>query len=930
MSSLTTIEVLLREAKEIHGKSFPAIDKKIADCTAVGEWPPEPDSEAEYEFLADVYRELLSLNSVALCLSGGGIRSASFALGVLEALARNELVEEFHYLSTVSGGGYIGSWLSAWIHRCGRKDVFEQLAKGRKEIKKPAAPPKLLPDREPDPLHALRADSNYLTPKLGLMSADTWTGIALYVRNLLMNWAVIGTFILAVVMLPSIVVTLIGTATAGWFGIIAIAVVLALTAWAFATASRPTWARTNLAQAPFLWLDLVPFFVGSLFWITALRSGAIVPDHWWRLCPYLGQPANFIVDFAIASSALATLGWLLGARPVKPPESCEPRYRQVWDAASWVIAGAIFGAVVAGGSLLYVGLAHDYPNGILVLGVILGPLWILQAQVTAETFFVGFRSAAERGTDDREWLARSAGWYSAAGIGWALFCAVVLLGPDAIAALDTWLKVTYVPHVLASAGGVSGVITTLLGKSSLTSFKQTAQAFRLNIVLAVAAPVFVVSLIVGLSAFADWILYHDVEVPNYRAAVHGTWWVSIAWCAGITVVGVITSYFVNINRFSLHSVYRNRLIRAFLGASNDNRHENKFTGFDPTDNVVIADLWPATIGPAEQRPPFHMVNMALNVVSTRNLAWQERMAEPFIATPLHCGSDRAGYRTSGEYGKKLSLGTAMAISGAAVSPSMGYHSSPSLSFLLALFNVRLGWWLGNPGPEGERTYKTDGPKLGAWWLAQETLGLTTDSRGYVYLSDGGHFENLGLYEMVRRRCRHIVVCDAGCDPEFAFEDLGNAVRKIRIDLGVEIKFFGLDGLRKRRRDVVDKKCCSAPVASPDPGSRAVEPYWDVGIITYPESAANGSGNCGLILYLKPGIRGDEPADVVSYAHTNSAFPHETTADQWFSESQFESYRALGAHVLDSVIGNSRVQQKPRPRTLKVVLEALREAPPTPS
>src|ERR1019366_9431700 len=108
---------------------------------------------------------------------------------------------------------------------------------------------------------------------------------------------------------------------------------------------------------------------------------------------------------------------------------------------------------------------------------------------------------------------------------------------------------------------------------------------------------------------------------------------------------------------------------------------------------------------------------------------------------------------------------------------MGYHSSPAIGFLVALLNVRLGWWLGNPGQEGAATFRMEGPGFAIWPLLSETFGLTTDAKPYVYLSDGGHFENLGLYEMVRRRCRFILVVDAGCDKDFAFEDLGNAVRK---------------------------------------------------------------------------------------------------------------------------------------------------------
>ena len=128
----------------------------------------------------------------------------------------------------------------------------------------------------------------------------------------------------------------------------------------------------------------------------------------------------------------------------------------------------------------------------------------------------------------------------------------------------------------------------------------------------------------------------------------------------------------------------------------------------------------------------------------------------------------------------------MAISGAAASPNMGYHSAPAVTFLLAFFNVRLGWWLGNPGPAGRHTFDQSCPRIAVRPLFAETFGLTDANNPYVYLSDGGHFENLGLYEMVLRRCHCIVVCDASCDSARSFVDLGNAIRKIRIDLGIDI------------------------------------------------------------------------------------------------------------------------------------------------
>jgi hypothetical protein len=120
------------------------------------------------------------------------------------------------------------------------------------------------------------------------------------------------------------------------------------------------------------------------------------------------------------------------------------------------------------------------------------------------------------------------------------------------------------------------------------------------------------------------------------------------------------------------------------------------------------------------------------------------------------------------------------------------------------------------------------------------LGMTSDTSRYVYLSDGGHFENLALYEMVRRRCRFIVVSDAGCDPEFAFEDIGNAVRKIEIDLGVPIHFRGLDKLKPRHTPNLLDELLGEPAPPPiNRGNAEPPPYHAIGIIDYP--AADGPG-----------------------------------------------------------------------------------------
>src|SRR6266571_125434 len=137
----------------------------------------------------------LSEKRAALCISGGGIRSATFGLGVLQGLARCGLLDKFHYLSTVSGGGYIGSWLSAWIHRAegGLASVIKQLA---------GLDANARPNPEPIEIQNLRSYSNYLSPRLGLLSADSWTLVGTYLRNLLLNWCVIIPLLGAALTLP--------------------------------------------------------------------------------------------------------------------------------------------------------------------------------------------------------------------------------------------------------------------------------------------------------------------------------------------------------------------------------------------------------------------------------------------------------------------------------------------------------------------------------------------------------------------------------------------------------------------------------------------------------------------------------------------------------------------------------------------------------
>jgi hypothetical protein len=252
------------------------------------------------------------------------------------------------------------------------------------------------------------------------------------------------------------------------------------------------------------------------------------------------------------------------------------------------------------------------------------------------------------------------------------------------------------------------------------------------------------------------------------------------------------------------------------------------------------------------------------------------------------GNHALGYRAASQYGSDgggkgtgLSLGMALAVSGAAASPAMGIYSTKARAFLLTLANARLGLWFGNPSSDS--TWQNSEPPLGVGPLTHELLGLTTEENPYVYLSDGGHYENLGMWEMVSRRCRFIVVSDAGCDPDYTFDDLSNAVRRIRLDLGIPIQF--------------------EPIAMTRAGQGHTNPHAALGVIRY--SVVDGpAAPDGVVLYLKATLSGDEPVDVLNFATGDSLFPHDSTGNQFFDEARFESYRTLGFHTVLS-LGSGR-------------------------
>jgi len=866
--------------------------------------PDGPEAPLTFEqVLAQEDAVLGGKQRSALCISGGGIRSATFALGALQGLAELGILENFDYLSTVSGGGFIGSWLTAWKERW--KGLTTPKKLGNKtttlvsQLKPFALPP---PEEHPDPIQHLRDYNNYLSPKLGFFSADTWTLAATVARNMLLVWLVFVPLLMCALMAPRIVLSLgkVGDHPE-WWGLTfdqfyqGRYIPLSLAGLFFAIGILnllrylPGVGNKNHTEGQFLKYCFGPIFLAAVALLLAeawfIGSDYTNGHNFPSRLGYWDYFRGIAISGAAGYLAYGLIYWRRVGEKLRELKAKESLHRV--SRTKWILglltAAAITAFCVPGGARLLSGDVFGHMSWEQYTTFAM-PL-LFTSFGLAVTIFVGFTSRV-LGDEDREWLARTAAWGMLSMAAWIGFSAMSLFAPLLVFWLHAKLKL-WADTTFATAGGISGVLTALAGFSNKTKAKNgtsgSKQGSALDLAGKLAAPVFIVILLASLAILDNWLLSKAHLVKSNLTAhteflekTHPEHAILLALVC--LLFSWVMAKFIDINKFSLQAMYRNRLIRAYLGASNPNPQINQFTGFDQTDDYYLKNLTPSL-------KPFHVINMTLNLISGERLAWQQRRAAPFTASALHCGSDILGYRPSGEYGGEngISLGTALAISGAAASPNMGYYSSPTITFIMTLFNARLGSWFGNPR---RKSWRDSGPHSAFDSIIREALGRTNETSPYIYLSDGGHFENLGLYEMVRRRCRYIVALDGGGDPEYHYEALGNALRKIRIDMKIPIDFL-------------------PPHSSPGemPKSRCA-----VAEIRYKE--IDPALENGYLVYIKPVVLASDDADVTAYQAAHPAFPHESTGNQWFNESQTESYRMLGVRsVLEAFKKPWDAQQK---------------------
>ncbi|WP_395015753.1 patatin-like phospholipase family protein [Dongia sp.] len=409
------------------------------------------------------------------------------------------------------------------------------------------------------------------------------------------------------------------------------------------------------------------------------------------------------------------------------------------------------------------------------------------------------------------------------------------------------------------------------------------------------------------------ILFLAYGTAQYLGDPFGANWI---WFAVLVILTLLFALLTNLNLVSQHRMYRDRLMEALC----------------PDPKSVEKGIWhPAKIADALQLSvlaggvnsgkkkkedpairivgPYHLINTALIIPDSEKPKYSGRGADSFVLSPRFCGSDATHWLKTEQYmDDQMVLPTAMAISGAALNAHSGPDGkgmlrTPLISFLVTLFGAQLGYWAPNPGKPQQLQQTANYLRPGLSGL----LGYRMDEHGgFLQLSDGGHFENLGLYELVRRKMDLILVSDGGQDGDFTFADLGNAIERVRVDFGVNIRF--------------DDECYTLEGVLPKPREAKSETWrikfglakrgFALASIWYPDRQS-----CGVLIYVKATMVDGLPSDLYAYKAQNPEYPDQTTLDQFFDEDQFEAYRELGYNLVKQMFAEFAEEATAAPESL---------------
>jgi hypothetical protein len=794
-----------------------------------------------------------ALEAVGLALSGGGIRSAAVSLGVLQAFNFYNVLRKVDYLSTVSGGGYMGCSLTATLSVSEGGFVYGNVG----QIGAAAPPAGDISDT--DAVGHIRNYSNYLIPS-GLR--DVVTGLAIIVRGLVANFGLV---------LP--VMLVLATLTIWW---------------------KPK--RSDLSEPSFFGLSLEKILPTDRFGLTlALFLIGLVLFFAWAIYRSFLAP-NSQSEYRENLPTLAA-GFLI---VVVVALFCEIQ--------PFVIAG-MFGM-----------LDQTTPQEALFALV---TSWIKSlAAITAPISAVVMFFRQQLG----DFLKSTSDGIVASLSGQAVKLLVWVAG--LALPLCIWVGYLYLCFwgIANDGGGAAAAAAKSCPPGSISAtIKIDDQSFNYQGdvrgtsqgcgACACAAPSKQQSDGGQFAHTPPWIRTSADRLTagldrTLNSATLGFARLLTGWATGKPVaflylcVGILLSllsYLLKPNANSLHRLYRDRLSKAFLFNPNERtsrQHTSQTVSahlggdFVPLDTMLLGEL-------SSKLAPYHLINAALNIQGSDYANRRGRNADFFLFSKKWIGSIATGYAPIEDFQRNspdLDLATAMAISGAAASSNMGADTIKPLTPTLALLNVRLGYWLRNPAfwaPTGApMSYREQLSARNSWiprhWLKfylwAEITGRLYENSDLVYLTDGGHIENLGIYELLRRKCRVIVAVDAEADRNMNFPSLVTLQRYARIDLGIRINLPWLS-IQKTTTDWMMPPKGRNPSLQPTSG-----PHVAVGTIEY------GAGERGFLVYIKSSLSGDENDYIRDYARRNPSFPHESTGDQFFSEEQFEVYRALGFHM----------------------------------
>jgi hypothetical protein len=544
-------------------------------------------------------------------------------------------------------------------------------------------------------------------------------------------------------------------------------------------------------------------------------------------------------------------------------------------------------------------------------------LWLVIAVLGGLAIFLGFLWLAVRFKDDKRRY-----WFGAISGGCAVLALVLLLFAVAIpwvihlarpyyltfsppsaahATKSTTVAVTSV-GLFAVLGGWIAAARRLLSSSSAIEkdMLSTAEAgvkkyrtFFINLAATIAGPLLVLA---GIIIAAYWGSAYPASFSGGGLFELVTWLIIVAVWAFIW-------NFADVTAWSLYPMYRNRLSAGFVL-----RRTKRFQG-DPPSPTAVGDR------DADERPygqsywlsdftprnfPEIIICAAANI-SDYGATPSGSHVTSFTFSSQCIGGPIVGAKPTTTYEDALGRGvsqarfatlpTAMAISAAAISPSMGRMTRAPFRFFLALANLRLGVWVPNPRQLGKfekhqsrKWYQPTNFKLlpRPQYLVREMLGLNNLNAPFLYVTDGGHYENLGLVELLRRKCETIWCIDAAGDKVDTFSTLGGALQTAQAELHISVQ-------------IDPEKHMKPQAAQAGRPVQFVDKPFCVGKITYPDQTT------GILIHVKAGVPTNAPLSVQSFARQHQNFPCDSTLDQLYDADRFDAYRELGAFSVDQAV-----------------------------